>query len=205
MEIVAEGLCKLRNGQYVLQNVSFRLGEGVVCVTGLSGTGKTALGRILLGLELPDSGSVRGVDRARVSAVFPEDRLLPELSAWENLRFVLGPAYDEPAAARLFAALGLGAVDAVPVGRLNAGSRRRVALARALLAPFDLLVLDEPFTGLDEEGRNRAAACILRYAVGRIVLLLARNETDAAALNASLLRLPPPENADGESGPGRRG
>ena len=81
MELRVEHLCKAYEGVRVLQNVTFTVGNGVTCIMAPSGTGKTTLLRILLGLEKADSGSVT---RCRWSAVFQEDRLLPHLNAMEN-------------------------------------------------------------------------------------------------------------------------
>ena len=91
-------LCKSYDDRPVLQNVSFTAENGVTALWGPSGAGKTTLLRILMGLEVPDSGTLSGTD-VRWSAVFQEDRLLPGLDAMENLRFVLGPDMDNDAAA----------------------------------------------------------------------------------------------------------
>ena len=98
-------LCKSYDDRPVLQNVSFTAENGVTALWGPSGAGKTTLLRILMGLEVPDSGTLSGTD-VRWSAVFQEDRLLPGLDAMENLRFVLGPDMDNDAAAAQLRALG---------------------------------------------------------------------------------------------------
>ncbi len=67
--------------------------------------------------------------------------------------------------------------------------KRRLALARALLAESDALALDEPFTGLDRESRERAIAAIRRCAAGKPVLLVTHEESDAQALGAEVLTL----------------
>lgn len=67
-----------------------------------------------------------------------------------------------------------------PVREFSGGMKRRLALARALLAPFDALLLDEPFTGLDRENRDRAMACIRETAGDRPVLLVTHDPADAA-------------------------
>ena len=169
-ELHIENLCKAFDGRLVLEHVTFTAGTGVTCVMAPSGAGKTTLLRILLGLERPDSGSVPG--GVRWSAVFQEDRLLEHLDAMENLRFVLGSALDESAANVLLTELGLGDTAGKPVREFSGGMKRRLALARALLAPFDLLALDEPFTGLDEDNRDRAWRCVLDRTAGRTVLLV---------------------------------
>lgn len=91
----------------VLRNVSFSIEDrGITALCAPSGAGKTTLLRILLGLEVPDSGELLGTD-VRWSAVFQEDRLLEGLDAMGNLRFVLGASFDEATAATQLAALGL--------------------------------------------------------------------------------------------------
>ena len=189
MEIQVHNLCKQYDGVPVLENVSFTAGNGVTCVMAPSGTGKTTLLRILLGLETAGSGTITGMEHGRWAAVFQEDRLLEQLDAMGNLRFVLGPELDPESAAALLAKLGLGDVGGKPVRDFSGGMKRRLAVARALLAPSDILVLDEPFTGLDGENRARALACVRRAAAEKPVLLVTHDEADAAELDAGLLRL----------------
>ncbi len=186
MELHVENLCKSYNGRLVLENVTFTAGPGVTCVMAPSGAGKTTLLRILMGLERPDSGSFTG--NVRWAAVFQEDRLLEHLDAMENLRFVLGSALDESAANVLLTELGLGDTAGKPVREFSGGMKRRLALARALLAPSDALALDEPFTGLDEENRAWCQALIRRMAPGKPVLLVTHDPADVR--DAALLRLP---------------
>ena len=189
MELTVENLTKHYGGQPVLQGVSFTLGEGVTCLMAPSGAGKTTLLRILLGLEKADGGRVTGLAGRRISAVFQEDRLLPGMDAEGNLRFALGAAYDGEKAAELLEGLGLGDAGGKTVRDYSGGMQRRLALARALLIPFDLLLLDEPFAGLDRDNRDRAANCVRRHGAGRTVLAVTHDERDAAALGAEILRL----------------
>ena len=172
MKIHIENLCKSYGGSPVLKNVSFTAGPGVTCIMAPSGSGKTTLLRILLGLERPDSGTVGLPEKCRWSAVFQEDRLLEGLDAMGNLRFVLGSALDEAAALALLAELGLEDAVGKPAREFSGGMKRRLALARALLAPFDVLALDEPFTGLDQDNRERAWQCVREHAAGKPVLLV---------------------------------
>ena len=167
MEIAVKHLCKSFGGRTVLRDLTFTAGPGITAVMAPSGTGKTTLLRILLGLERPDSGTVEGLAGKRLTAVFQEDRLLEHLSAEGNLRFVLGRVYDPAAARALLDRLGLPDTGAQPVREFSGGMKRRLALARALLAPFDALALDEPFTGLDRENRDLALACIRETAGDR--------------------------------------
>ena len=124
-----------------------------------SGWGKTTLLRILMGLERPTTGSVEGV--GRVAAVFQEDRLCPQLNAVQNVTLVLPGAenqYKEKIISD-FQQLGMDiAALQLPARRLSGGQKRRVALLRALWASSDTLLLDEPFTGMDPDTLQRAAA-----------------------------------------------
>lgn len=176
--IAMDKLCKAFGGKAVLQDFSCVLEEGrVTALMAPSGAGKTTLLRILLGLETPDSGTAAPKD-LRWAAVFQEDRLLEHLDAAGNLRFALGAAYDGQEAARLLEELGLGDVGGKKVCDYSGGMKRRLALARALLAPCAALALDEPFTGLDAGNRDIALSCILRAAEKRIVLLAAHEALD---------------------------
>jgi NitT/TauT family transport system ATP-binding protein len=182
-------LCKAYHGVPVLQNVSFTAGIGVTCVMAPSGMGKTTLLRIILGLETADSGTVTGVEDYRWAAVFQEDRLLEQLDALCNLRFALGPSLDTAKAAALLDALNLGDVGGKPVRDFSGGMKRRLALARALLAKGDALALDEPFTGLDGDNRARALACVSRAAEGKLVLLVTHDPREAVELRAKTVTL----------------
>lgn len=189
MELRVENLSKSYGGETVLKDLSFTAAEGVTCIMAPSGRGKTTLLRILLGLERPDSGRVAVPEHFRWAAVFQEDRLLEQLDAMGNLRFVLGGSCREKAAAELLRELGLEDAGHKKVRDFSGGMKRRLALARALLVPSDALVLDEPFAGLDEENRARALRCIRRYGAGKAVLLVTHEEMDAAGLDAAILRL----------------
>lgn len=168
----------------VLSDVSLTLPEGsVTALMAPSGSGKTTLFRILLGLEAADSGEVLGMENVRVSAVFQADRLLTRLTAEGNLRFVGGR--DIPA---LLTALGLEG-ETGPVSEFSGGMKRRVAIARALSVPFDLLVLDEPFRGLDEEMKEKVIALVKRYSAGKTVLLVTHDAAEAEAMDANIVEL----------------
>ena len=130
---------------------------GVTVLRGASGAGKTTLFRLLLGLEQPDAGEITGMQGKKPAVVFQEDRLLPWATALENVSLVSDAARAEAALSRL----GLcDNINQLP-SELSGGMRRRVALARALAYGGDLLFLDEPFTGLDEENKCIAARAIL--------------------------------------------
>ena len=156
--------------------------EGPAVLWAPSGWGKTTLLRILMGLETPTAGRVRGVGRA--AAVFQEDRLCPQLTALQNVTLVLPGSekqYKEQIRAE-FQQLGMDAAAlALPAARLSGGQKRRTALLRALWAPSDTLLLDEPFTGMDPD-TLAAAAALLRTRCGTEPVLLATHDREAIRL-----------------------
>ena len=156
--------------------------EGPAVLWAPSGWGKTTLLRILMGLDTPTAGRVRGVGRA--AAVFQEDRLCPQLTALQNVTLVLPGSekqYKEQIGAA-FQQLGMDAAAlALPAARLSGGQKRRTALLRALWAPSDTLLLDEPFTGMDPD-TLAAAAALLRTRCGTEPVLLATHDREAIRL-----------------------
>lgn len=179
----------------VLQKVSLRLPEtGVICLSGPSGCGKTTLLRLLAGLELPSGGHILGLEGKRISMVFQENRLLPWMTVMENLLSVL-PRPREPerqAVAQLLEAMGLAENAEDYPASLSGGMKRRTAIARALLYGGDILLLDEPFTGLDPALRLRIAPMLLNRFQGKLIVLVTHSQEEAAVMGAQLLPLSPP-------------
>ena len=184
-DIVIQNLCKAYGPKQVLRNFCCTLPAGKV--TGLmapSGAGKTTLLRILMGFEAADSGSIHGLNSLRLSAVFQEDRLCENLTPISNLRLV-APALTAADAAEALQGVGLADCLAQPVRELSGGMRRRVAILRALLADYDLLFLDEPFKGLDEETKAHVIADTRCRCAGRTVLLVTHDADELTAMGAA--------------------
>ena len=174
--------------QEVLSDVSFTIPEGgALAVTGPSGCGKTTLLRLAAGLLEPGSGQIRR-PAGGAAVVFQEPRLLPWLTAEENVNLVLSDRRETlPQAREWLAALGLGG-DAEKYPReLSGGMQRRVAIARALAMRRPLLILDEPFSGLD--GELKAKTVRLIAAQGSAVLLATHDGGDLATFGCASLRL----------------
>ena len=189
MMLIADMLT-VRFGEHaVLKDFSHCFGAGVTCVLGPSGCGKTTLLRTMMGLVTPDSGRVFcDMPAPKKSVLFQENRLCENMSAVSNLRFVC-PKRSRCDMEQALTQAGLGGSLYQPVKNLSGGMQRRVALVRALLADFDLLFLDEPFTGLDEATRDRLLPLVAVHADGKIVLLVTHDETLAERLGAEILRL----------------
>ena len=170
----------------ILQAVSWRLPDsGVVCLWGASGCGKTTALRLLAGLEKPAVGKISGV--GRVAMVFQEDRLLPWRTALENVMLI---GANEALAKEVLATLGLTETEMGEYpAHLSGGQQRRVALARALAAESDLLLLDEPFNGLDEGTWQDVVRLIRQVAESRPVVLVTHIPEQVQALNATVVHL----------------
>lgn len=170
MELQIKNLSHRFGDKVIFENISLSLRDGgLYGLTAPSGRGKTTLLRILMGLLTPDAGTIpQGV---RYSAVFQTDRLLPGKSPVEQLLFVHGGKKDREAAARFLSGLLPENSLTQPVGELSGGMQRRVAIARALWAESDAVLMDEPFTGLDETTLRQTADFILARRQGRTLLL----------------------------------
>ena len=163
---------------------------GINCLVGDNGAGKTTLLRILMGLERPDGGTIDGLAGLRLSAVFQEDRLCPQLTAVQNVLLVLPDDRQEAAIRQDFARLGLDeAALALPARKLSGGQKRRTALLRALWAPGDTLLLDEPFTGMDPAAVQASIALLRERVEGRSVLLATHDRAAIDALGWPMLEL----------------
>lgn len=181
----------------VLRQVAFTARSAEpICIMAPSGTGKTTLLRIIAGLEAADAGSLFASDACgrrlspSVSMMFQENRLAEQASALANVRLALtsgSDAWNEAPA--LLDALGLGDRLLAPARACSGGERRRTALARALLVPHDILLLDEPFTGLDDHARATAARLVLQREEGNIVIVATHSAHDAEMLGARIIRL----------------
>ena len=188
MQINFKGITKIYDGKPVLDRVDLHIDTASdsrdVLLRGPSGIGKTTFLRIIAGLEKPDSGSVEismgeaahGGKGLRVGMVFQEDRLLEQLSSVDNVSLVDPSVSRERARRALSEILEPEALEK-PVRELSGGMKRRVAIVRAVLPPSDILVMDEPFTGLDPETRKRVIDYIMKNK-GRRPLILASHEPE---------------------------
>ena len=178
-------LCKSFDGKVVLDHVSLTLESGgTACLMAPSGRGKTTLLRCIAGLETPDSGQITDLPE-RIAYVFQEDRLCDGFSAVDNIRLVTGKALGEGEIRRHLEELGLAVSLDQPVRELSGGMRRRVVISRAVCFGADLLLLDEPFKGLDDEARQQTADYILRHRGAAAILCVTHDREDAAALGGA--------------------
>lgn len=172
----------------VFSDLSITVHPGERCaLMAPSGAGKTTLFRLLLGLESPEQGEIH---IPSAGAVFQENRLIETLSPVENLRLVLPPFPKSEIRKELHSTLSsLLPEESLtrPVSTLSGGMKRRCALARALLSSSEVLILDEPFTGLDEATKKQAILFIETWQKGRPLLFSTHDPEDVLLLQARLL------------------
>lgn len=165
----------------ILKEFSLSIGTADrLWLSGASGKGKTTVLRLLMGLEQPRRGQVVRPEGLTISCVFQEDRLLPHQTVLDNVALFS----DTDTARAMLMRLGLGEhLDALPKS-LSGGMARRVALARALSHPCQLLILDEPFTGLDEVTRTIAIDAVNDHCRDKALIIATHDAAEAASLQA---------------------
>jgi heme ABC exporter ATP-binding subunit CcmA len=186
----AEGLWHAFGAVVALDDVSFRLAPGqTLAVFGPNGAGKTTLLKVLAGLIRPQRGrAVVDGGRRAIGWIGHQSHLYGHLTVRENLLF-WGAVYGVPAARRaaraaeVLARLGLAGRADQPVWALSRGLEQRAAIARTLMHDPQVLLLDEPFTGLDLAAAAEFRALLAQLAgAGRIVVLATHNVDEGVEL-----------------------
>ena len=159
----------------VLQDFSYAFTPGgITCIMGESGVGKTTLLRLLMGLE---------------KAVFQENRLIEHLNAVENTALVIKDRNAGKCAYEQLLQLLPKEALLKPVREYSGGMKRRVALVRAMAADSEIVLLDEPFTGLDSQNSKKAAEYILSEQRGRTVISVTHDMEMCKMLGAGICLL----------------
>lgn len=192
--IRAEGIEKRFGGRAVLRGLSFAVSPGeVMVVTGANGSGKTTLLRLVAGLAAPTRGTLTvEVDRSRLGYLGHEPLVYRELTALENLD-LFGRLYRVPERRErigmLLERFGIWDARSERVSSFSRGMVQRLALCRALLHEPELLVLDEPFTALDEGGVELLDAELLSLARTATLVVSTHDPDRIAPLATSRLAL----------------
>lgn len=186
MAIELSGISKSFDGKQAVSIQQLVLPDkGIFGVRGASGSGKTTLLRLLAGLEQPDTGEIKGIEGKKLTYVFQEDRLLPSLTARQNVQAVC----DSATASLWLERVGLGDdADKYP-DEMSGGMCRRVAFARAFAYGGDLVLLDEPFKGLDAEIKARLIALLKEKAEESLVILVTHDGDEARLCEACVTLL----------------
>lgn len=196
MTLELQNISKSFDGLPVLRNLNLSFDQGqCYCLMSPSGSGKTTLLRILMGLEQPDQGMVladgkpQDMNSLTVSAVFQEDRLCESFSPIENVSMCAGRSIKTPRIKWELARLLPEECLNRPVSTLSGGMKRRVAVIRALLTPSRILLMDEPFTGMDDELKRNVISYIREKQDGRLLILSTHQEEDVELIGGELVRL----------------
>lgn len=185
----AQGLLIGYGAEPLCEPLGFSLGpSSCLCLQAPSGTGKTTLLHTVARLQRPLAGSLENTAWGR-SMMFQDTRLVEDLDAIDNILLFARPGFTRKDARDL--ACELLSKDALsrPACELSGGQRRRVELARAFAAPGELVLLDEPFGGLDAQAHSCALAFVKRHGAERIVVFTTHDANDAQALGAQILEL----------------
>ena len=187
MDIRLINIYKEFNGVTVLSNLNLTIKEGVIsCIMGASGSGKTTLANILMGLVKPEEGEVQGLKGLKISTVFQEDRLIEHWDAVKNVLLVCGKDNTEAEVRDHFHKVGLEDITNKPVRSFSGGMRRRVAIVRAIIAESNLVLLDEPFKGLDEALKLKVITYLREQTAGKTVIIITHDAEDAELLGAEI-------------------
>jgi len=180
----------------VIKDFSLEINEGeVICLLGPSGCGKSTLLKMISGLDNKYSGTIDGVENKVFSYVFQESRLLPWLTVKDNLKYVLeGKMPNDKIDGHIDSFLRevelLDFKDAYP-NTLSGGMKQRVSLARAFSVPHDILLLDEPFQGLDRDLKEQLMALLekLLKKDDKTVVMVTHDLNEAFRLGHQVIRL----------------
>ena len=180
MDILMEKINKSYGDKEVLRDFTTKFEEGTVTfITGESGIGKTSIIRILMGLEGYQSGSISGLEGKEISVVFQDDCLCDKLSLDKNLSMVIdGQQVKEQYLDRLLGIFGLEGYRHKRVAELSGGMKRRLAILRAILYPHNLMIMDEPFKGLDEENKKLVMGQVGKSLMGKTAIIVTHDKTE---------------------------
>jgi len=193
-----------REGTVVLDGVTFDVDAGITAVLGPSGIGKTTLLRIIAGLDRPDRGEVKGVRPRDVGVVFQNYPLIRHRTVEDNL-FVAARVggLDAPRARKraeeMLARVGLEDRATFYPAQLSGGQRQRAAIAQQLVLPKHLLLLDEPFSGLDPGALADVCELVAEVAKeeGHAIIVVTHDIRAALAVSSRIVLLDVPAGARG--------
>ncbi|MEG6614310.1 ATP-binding cassette domain-containing protein [Pseudoclostridium thermosuccinogenes] len=189
MDIVVSEITKRFGSNLVLDRFSATFPKSeLTFLMGPSGCGKTTLLNILMGFISPDEGTISGVPELK-SAVFQEDRLCESFNAVSNVRLACDRKVDKNTIISHLERIGLKGSLSKPVSELSGGMKRRVAIVRAMLAESDILFLDEPFKGLDDETKKTTIQYVKDNMGKRTVIMVTHDMDEVKALGGRLITM----------------
>ncbi|MCF0261998.1 MAG: ATP-binding cassette domain-containing protein [Sphaerochaetaceae bacterium] len=166
----------------VLNKVHLTIQKGQrISIRGASGIGKTTLLRLITGLETNEDTSPNDFKGLTYSFVFQEDRLIESYNAVQNIK-LCAPQIQDAVIIQTLKEAGIEDTNQ-KVRHFSGGMKRRVAILRALFASYDILLLDEPFKGLDDDNLHKIANIINRLTIDKTLILVTHDHKDEELLN----------------------
>ena len=190
MDIQLIHISKQYENRKVLKDITVTFLEGKMnCLMGASGIGKTTLIHLIMGLVKQDSGEILGCSNQKIAAVFQEDRLIEHWNAVRNIKLVCDKQVTEEQIREELGKVGLVGQPDRAVREYSGGMRRRVALIRAILTKHDILIMDEPFKGMDEDLRKQVICYVREKTKGKTVIIVTHDKEEVELLGANLVVL----------------
>ena len=182
--ILVEHVTKKFGTETVLEDVCLRVKQGSICgIVGRNCSGKTVLFKCICGLLHTNSGNIQ-VDRAQIGAIIEEPGFLKQYSGKKNLK-LLASLSDKPHKDfdELLALVGLSSAGQKRVGKYSMGMKQRLGIAQAIMENQQILILDEPMNGLDNQGVQEIRDLFLKLQEeGKTILLASHNREDIDVL-----------------------
>ncbi|MGM9665992.1 MAG: ATP-binding cassette domain-containing protein [Eubacteriales bacterium] len=170
-----ENITKSFNGKEIISNFTRDIPNGkITYIMGASGIGKTTLLRIIAGLDTDFSGNIE--KSGKIAYVFQEPRLFPALTVKENVEIVGGTNDSKD----ILSTVELDGCENMMPNELSGGMKMRLSIARALYSDADIYLMDEPFSALDDETKNRIVPKIFAFLKGKTVIIVSHNVEEAA-------------------------
>lgn len=167
----------------------------VTVLAGSSGSGKTTLLKVIAGTEKSEKGQVLGLEGENIAVVFQEDRLLEWLNVYENISYVLKSYMQKEKMDNVIRSVlemvELWEYKEYKIKDLSGGMQRRVAIARAVAYKHSVLLMDEPFKGLDNELKDRIMTRLKKAwkEEGRTVIMITHNQEEIEFLGDCVYKL----------------
>lgn len=177
--IIFKDISKSYGNKIVLKNFNIDIREGqTTFVLGKSGSGKTTFSKIVLGLEKIDAGEISGLDGKKISVVFQEDRLMENMTIGSNFKMIVDSHINRKQIVEKMEKIGLFQPLETKISELSGGMKRRISILRAFLIEFDLIVMDEPFRGLDEETKEKVMNFVIQNIKGKTAIIITHNKDE---------------------------
>lgn len=177
--IIFKDISKSYGNRTVLKNFNIEIREGqTTFVLGKSGSGKTTFSKIVLGLEKIDTGEISGLDGKKISVVFQEDRLMENMTIGSNFKMTVNSHINSKQIIEKMEKIALFQSLETKISELSGGMKRRISILRAFLIEFDLIVMDEPFRGLDDETKEIVMNFVIQNIKGKTAIIITHNKDE---------------------------